>query len=218
MNRSRKFEHLEARQLCHADVNWDGQVTAADALEVINHLTSEQQITITRVHPLDVNFDRRITPLDALLIINRLDDNPRHRIAVRLGDVRSGELTPDEVRWAIEEAFWRFEEVASVDFYVSDGAADLVVASRQIVIGGYHYRGQQTGDTVWFHNSEPGLRMFPSVHGVTQILVHEFGHWLGFDHTGDRSCVMHPHAPAGFCQAELDALWARFGRSENFLH
>ena len=89
------FQRLESRQLLAADgfefstnlanaadVNADGQVTALDALMVINRLSPDESLDRLRADSLssdspgkfhlDVNGDGRVTPADALRVINEL--------------------------------------------------------------------------------------------------------------------------------------------------
>ncbi|MEM0926048.1 MAG: dockerin type I domain-containing protein, partial [Planctomycetota bacterium] len=61
------------------DVNGDAQVTAADALRVINRLartTSPPTQSASEWESLDVNQDGRVSVLDALVVINRLSRQP----------------------------------------------------------------------------------------------------------------------------------------------
>ena len=61
-----------------SDVNRDGEVSAADALAVINHLSREPQYDAR----YDVNLDDRVSALDVLMIINRLARNDAPPIAI----------------------------------------------------------------------------------------------------------------------------------------
>ena len=83
------------------DVNDSGQVTALDALLVINGLNSRMELTPQLPDPfipvayVDVNGDGFLTPIDALLVINELN-NPRSR---------EGEAVPmDDATPMIEES------------------------------------------------------------------------------------------------------------------
>ncbi len=90
LRRRPRVESLENRQLLAAnifhnealpeDVNEDGQITALDALTVINEMNREQRglevddgQTDRRSRMTDVNNDGRRTALDALMVINRLN-------------------------------------------------------------------------------------------------------------------------------------------------
>ena len=90
LRRRPRAENLENRQLLAAnifhnealpeDVNEDGQISALDALTVINEMNREQRgievedgQTDRRGRMTDVNNDGRGTALDALMVINRLN-------------------------------------------------------------------------------------------------------------------------------------------------
>ena len=90
LRRRPRAENLENRQLLAAnifhndvmpeDVNEDGQISALDALTVINEMNRKQRgldvddgQTDRRGRMTDVNNDVRRTTLDALMVINRLN-------------------------------------------------------------------------------------------------------------------------------------------------
>ena len=86
------FEQLEGRRMLSAnpwhnpqlaaDVNGDGNVVAADALQVINELNSggarplsiaEGETTVQAVAFLDVDNDSNLSPSDALQVISEIN-------------------------------------------------------------------------------------------------------------------------------------------------
>ncbi|MEL6104474.1 MAG: dockerin type I domain-containing protein [Planctomycetota bacterium] len=87
LQRRPRPERLETRQLLAAnlfhnelmpeDANEDGQVTAVDALTIINELgrqsRGEEQAERGRGRMTDVNNDGQDSPIDALMVINRLN-------------------------------------------------------------------------------------------------------------------------------------------------
>jgi len=70
-----EFDRFLQTVLDPADVNGDAQVTARDALNVINQLANPELATLDTGEwsKYDANRDGRVTARDALYVINRLD-------------------------------------------------------------------------------------------------------------------------------------------------
>ncbi|MFO0942082.1 MAG: phosphatase PAP2 family protein [Pirellulales bacterium] len=144
-------ERLEPRQLFAAwqnpadnlDVDQSDQVTAVDALYVINHLNSLQKLLIdtpSGENPLvDVNGDNRVSPVDALLVINELnarttpltltwsiapEDDPNGNDVVANSDVRiEVQATANaDLRVQVESLDAQYQQIQSRTNRVSMGA------------------------------------------------------------------------------------------------
>lgn len=216
VGRRLRCERLEPRRMMHADVNLDGIVSSLDALAVINNL-EETPVQVGRYHNMDVNLDRRITALDALIVINQLHVTPNHVVRVKLGPIYNENIPESEVRWAISSAFQRFEEAGDVDFQYVTSGQNLTIASTQLVVRGQHVRGAYYPGVVYFHN-DTGLGSATAIYNGDQlrrILQHEMGHWLGWSHSTNRSCIMeHNTAGLEWCEVELAKIANRWGVSK----
>ena len=72
-----EFSRFLQSVLDPADVNGDGQVTALDALNVINELNRDpDSLDVGEWSKYDVNRDGVVTASDALFVINRLNEQP----------------------------------------------------------------------------------------------------------------------------------------------
>ncbi len=234
--RSFTAESLEQRVMLHADVNLDFSVTALDALTVINYLDREQPVLVADYHALDVNRDGRVTALDALNVINYLHRmTEAHPIVMTfsLGSIDTYGLSDDEVRWAINEAFEEYEQVANLDMRVQS-SGQFVIASSSLWLGGpYHARGQLLGNQILFHsgilypgqhdgtiNGDPNQTAywyaFRTPQALKQVVMHEIGHTIfGTTHSDSTSCVMHINASTDhFCRSEAATLTSRYGVSQ----
>ncbi|MEM9825490.1 MAG: NF038122 family metalloprotease [Planctomycetota bacterium] len=80
------------------DVNGDGRVSPADALQVLNSVRRDDSRS-----GLDVNRDGSTTPLDALLILNHLRSHRNVSLSGDLVDVHFGRLAQAEAIDAIDE-------------------------------------------------------------------------------------------------------------------
>ncbi|MEM6979778.1 MAG: dockerin type I domain-containing protein, partial [Planctomycetota bacterium] len=83
------------------DVNGNNEVTAVDALQIINDLNARQSSEIgfdeSDGPSVDVTNDGRVTALDALLVINYLNSQDAHRSAPEPVDNGSLEASSDVV-------------------------------------------------------------------------------------------------------------------------
>jgi hypothetical protein len=102
------------------DVNQDDEVTAVDALQVINDLNTFGSRTLTRAeivgNKIDVTNDGVVTALDALRVINYLNllDNPAEASSEPVaGDGTPIEKSINRTSPAVEEQFAGIDEVLS---------------------------------------------------------------------------------------------------------
>lgn len=214
------LEKLEDRRLLHADVNLDNQITAADALSVINHI-GEPALYANA----NVNGDDRISSLDALVVINILAKPPPTQIiTITLGKLDVYGISPDQVKWAINESIYSFENQSpELDIRFVNSGGTFHLSSGELYLGnGVHARGWNKpglgGHILQFHDGTiaPGHSRFGTrlwnPYGVPlnlmKIVRHEVGHGLfRWGHTSDKACVMHVDASAAdFCMAEISRL------------
>ena len=239
MPRRLRIQPLERRIALHADVNLDFEITASDALQVINHIAEGGETAAEVGNPLDANLDRKVSVTDALYVVNRIDRKyqPSRIYEIRLGKIDTYGLTEEQVRWSIGQAFADYEEIIDVGFkIVTTGRGDYVLSSKELQLGNrIHARGLASavgGRYMWFHNGivsdqpekcevcywEKLWSGNPNT--LRKVIRHEAGHAvfsidMGGDrhgHSNDKSCIMHSDGGASwFCQKEIDWLQTRYG-------
>ena len=224
------FEQLESRcnpsfVMCvPCDVSHDGRVLQGDMLQEINAINAGS--TDLRY---DVNLDGVVTPNDALRIGNYINRLPATMVDVTILDADTVGFDTLDVREAIKAAFAEYSEVADIGFwFVNDPSSGVSVTTIEIYVGnGLHYRGMMIYPTVYLHNGiiapyhHSGAngpidqwlyyQVYADLGSITRVTMHEFGHWIGWQHTTDTSCIMYTDTGPGFCQSEINSLVALFG-------
>ncbi|WP_419193820.1 dockerin type I domain-containing protein [Novipirellula herctigrandis] len=150
---------LDAR----CDTNQDGSVTAADALIIINHLSTTDAPFEVR---MDANRDGRNTASDALMVINELDQTVANaEIDLFLDAERFAEVTEDSLTlvpdlfiptpavseigpesWQAVEGTNNQFDLRSVDEAESALGYQIVLRDRRWIV---EYRATETGDVVY---------------------------------------------------------------------
>lgn len=236
MNRTLSIEPLEARYLlAGTDVNGDGKTSAADALAVINHISSEQPAYVSS---LDVNDSGTVTALDALIVINELDRDPppvvvtpSHTVTFSIAsNISTYGFTYEQITEAIEEAFERYEEVGDVDFVAVPSGGTYRISSGELYLGGgLHARGWVIGCcSIQIHSgyvsaghsvNRPDAfwwKAMASTASIRNIVMHEIGHAvLNWGHSSDPYSVMSTNSSTGvFNSAERAGIVAKWGAAK----
>jgi len=138
-------------------------------------------------------------------------------------------LTHQQLHEGIREGFGLYAQYGNVAFEFVTSGGQVRVGTKELWAGGVtHYRGEQVGNHLWLHSGHIGAgrhsgkngprnlpldyRAISSQSAARQIIAHEFGHYLGWRHSGSTSCIMHSDSSArDFCPSEQARIRARFG-------
>ena len=210
-------------QVRPVDVNRDGFISPADALQVINHLVQHgaREIPIESVHyPEDVSGDRYVSAIDALMVIN-------HLLEVRDDDIGAVPvLTKDRLDATVAAAvhIWR----------TSDITTQQSERLGQIRIRMANLPGRQLGFTAgtvvtidddaagrgWYappvpfdHTTSNTASVFSTNSSsfaervdLLSAVLHELGHVMGLPESSLTGDVMLPELPPGTRRLPVSAM------------
>lgn len=136
----------------------------------------------------------------------------------------------------IKDGLNRYTMIADVGFeFVEPGQSyDFRIEAAVVYVNGGYYRGQAGGNRIqlasgWVYANTHSCRDAPcdqafwstvfwpgGIPQIGKITQHEFGHLIGYGHTGNTDCIMHSNSSGSshhsrFCQSEINSLQNRYG-------